>query len=297
MPNFIDAFGNILLAKSKSDSAKRLALAALLLVILFVAAGYYSAITREAWDAGTNVRGLPLTLSWGIIAGGIALFLAMVGVHVHDRVGGALITNRNLMSLSRLQLVSWTVLIISSFAAIALFRVFTPGVDDPLAIDVPSQVWQLLGLGAGSSLLTSVVNAQKKARPITNPNASQRAADALTEQQQKQPVPPPPVTQMEVDRDRHGTLYRNPSPADARFTDVFEGDEVGNTAYVDMSKVQMFLFTVITLITYAAAVFELLRGTDAYNLASLPEITPGMVTILGISHAAFLGNKAVDHTN
>jgi hypothetical protein len=36
---------------------------------------------------------------------------------------------------------------------------------------------------------------------------------------------------------------------------MFQGDEVGDTAYVDVSKVQMFYFTVIAIIAYAYTVY------------------------------------------
>jgi hypothetical protein len=44
----------------------------------------------------------------------------------------------------------------------------------------------------------------------------------------------------DINNNKQGTLYANPSISDASFSDMFEGDEVGNAAYIDLAKVQMF---------------------------------------------------------
>lgn len=55
-----------------------------------------------------------------------------------------------------------------------------------------------------------------------------------------------------IDEHREGTLYANPNNDEARFTDMFQGNEVGNTTHVDLAKVQMFLFTVVAIGAFAA---------------------------------------------
>ena len=81
---------------------------------------------------------------------------------------------------------------------------------------------------------------------------------------------------------------------------MFEGDEVGNTAYVDIAKVQMFLFTILTILAYCSAIYHELWGLsqakpDFTNLA-MPALSSGMIGLLGISHAGYLGSKTADHT-
>lgn len=289
--------GAIMHAEDKRYSATRFGTLLLLLLVLFVTSGYYSARTIEWWDnpLTDHVRGMPLQVSWLTIAGGMILFLAMLGVQVHSRLGGALIDDRNLMSLSRFQLVSWTVLVTSAFLAIALVRSFTPGIEDPLAIDIPTEVWQLLGISVASTVGRGMVQSRKNTQPMPNSEVvANQAADALNARVTADS--PDRTTAAEIEEDREGSTYRNPDPKFAGLTDLFEGDEVGNAAYVDMGKVQMFFFTIAALIAYGTSVYTLL-GTSPENLASLPEVTPGLVTILGISHAAYLGNKALDHTS
>jgi hypothetical protein len=95
-----------------------------------------------------------------------------------------------------------------------------------------------------------------------------------------------------------GTLYANPSITDASFSDMFEGDEVGNAAYIDLAKVQMFFFTIIVALSYVVQ----LSGTmwdlaiHAETVKELPHLSNGMIALLGVSHAGLLAGKSVDRT-
>jgi len=97
----------------------------------------------------------------------------------------------------------------------------------------------------------------------------------------------------EIEKNRVGTLYSNPSMAEARFTDMFQGDEVGNTAHVDLAKVQMFFFTLLLGLSYFVAVTASLGSG---GLDSLPLLDKGAVALLGISHGGYLMSKAPDHS-
>jgi hypothetical protein len=78
---------------------------------------------------------------------------------------------------------------------------------------------------------------------------------------------------------------------------MFEGSEVGNAGHVDLGKVQMFYFTVIVAMAYAASVWSALAKGDFYGSQfTFPSLSAGMVALLGISNAGYLANKGVDHT-
>jgi hypothetical protein len=112
-----------------------------------------------------------------------------------------------------------------------------------------------------------------------------------------------------------GTLFANPSPDDARVSDMFQGDEVGNKASVDVAKVQMFVFTIVLVLVYASDVWRYLAGIDMKHLAqqgitgkaaldqiaartsSLPMMSQSQIALLLISHAGYLSSKAVNHTD
>jgi hypothetical protein len=94
-----------------------------------------------------------------------------------------------------------------------------------------------------------------------------------------------------------GILYKNPSVSDASFADMFEGNEVGNAAHVDLSKVQMFFFTVVVAVAYGYALWDMMSSEAIYGASfAFPAISSGMVGLLGISNAGYLATKGVDHT-
>jgi hypothetical protein len=83
-------------------------------------------------------------------------------------------------------------------------------------------------------------------------------------------------------------------PGDARLADLFQGDEIGNAAHLDLGKVQMLFFTLILVLAYGVALANLF--TKATPIVMLPALDGGMVALLGISHAGYLLNKAVPHS-
>jgi hypothetical protein len=114
-----------------------------------------------------------------------------------------------------------------------------------------------------------------------------------------------PATQAEIDTatqkindDREGILCINQDPKDASFNDIFTGEEINNCDRLDLSKIQMFYFTIIAVVTYAVALYGLMH-TNALNpgdLKNFPPLPDGLVALLTISHSGYLINKAVDHT-
>jgi hypothetical protein len=101
------------------------------------------------------------------------------------------------------------------------------------------------------------------------------------------------------DREQEGLLYVNASPKDARLSDLFQGDEIGNYMLIDLGKVQMFFITIVVLAAYTVA----LRGLFLDHAAlfnplgvDFPQFSSSLNTLLGISHAGYLSVKSVDQT-
>jgi hypothetical protein len=217
------------------------------------------------------------TTMWLVIMFSFSIFLAFLGRWICGRPGGIFIGDRNLMSLSRMQMVLWTALILSAYLAMALFRLRS-GANDPLGITMDWHLWALMGIST-TSMIGSPLLLGNKTQKEVHPDAITKAEKQLKET---------------FDGTNFvGTLYANKSIYDASFTDVFQGDEVGNTSFIDVAKLQMFFFTLVTLVAYAAAVLHLLKGAD---LSAMPSVPDGMVALLGISHAGYLGSKVSDHT-
>jgi hypothetical protein len=115
-----------------------------------------------------------------------------------------------------------------------------------------------------------------------------------------------------------GSVVVRHSVYDASWADLFKGDEVGDITTLDLAKIQMFFFTVVLVLSYAialgakflaidAARREMGSGTVATAPAlagkpappdprwfdQFPPLDLGFVTILGISNAGFLVNRAI----
>lgn len=222
----------------------------------------------------------------------IYLFMAVIGMVTLNRPLGFLISERNVISLSRVQLSAWTILVLAAFLVAALKRVLAPEVEAPLDIAVDWKVWALLGISTASFIGSPMVLSKKKAKTPAD-GAVRRTEPAIAAFMQQ----PADLQNGVVAANRQGTLFRYPDATYAVFYDIFEGDEIGNTLTVDISKVQMFFFTVIAVFSYAVAVYQMFYNGAPEDFASFPVPSEGLVWILGISHAGYLGTKAVDHTD
>ena len=143
----------------------------------------------------------------------LALFVVLAGHGITGYWRGALIDEQNKISLSRLQLAAWTVVVLSAYATAALSNV-GHGAGDPLAIRIDSQVWILLGISTTSLVGSPLLKSNKRIQ---------------------------------------GLLLRSSAPGDSSWADLFKGEETGNEGLLDMAKVQMFYFTVILVVGYATA--------------------------------------------
>lgn len=238
-----------------------------------------AAIPVAGWflQAGTN---------WLVVLGLIAIFFLAVGKGLTNRALGVLINERRLMSLSRFQLVIWTVLIVSGFFVIALERIHSAQVEQPLAIGVDWQIWTLLGISTGSLLGTPLLYGNKREKePKKKAELIQKTAKRFKEEPQ------------DVENNRQGVLYGNSCTGFARFTDMFQGDELGNAHLVDVAKVQMFFFTIVVAIAYGTQLFQLIAYGELYSSnVRLPELQDGLLALMGVSHAGYLGAKGVNQT-
>jgi hypothetical protein len=122
----------------------------------------------------------------------------------------------------------------------------------PLSVQIPSEVWILLGISTTSLVAAPLIKSQKSE-----------------------------------------TIVKNQSVSEARISDLFQGEEVNNFNLLDLGKVQLIYFTLIVIGAYMIAVASLfLRTQNA--ISALPALDGGVVAMLGVSHAGYLGNKAVN---
>jgi hypothetical protein len=255
---------------SKPRQGIEVSLVTLLVMIVPVAASIYMAPRR----------------AWFVVVASMIVYLLFLGKWICGRPLGILINERNIMSLSRLQMVAWTVLILSAFLTIALKRLSALSSNPsamPLNIAMDWHLWALMGISTTSLVGTPLLLAPKASQAPADQSV-QKASAALDESPDS------------INANRQGILYSNANIGDAALSDIFEGDEIGNTAYIDAAKVQMFYFTIVALIAYGYALYSALPGIYPQPGFAMPVPPDGLLALLGISNAGYLTSKTSDKT-
>ena len=338
-------------------------------IVLAVAAVFWAVIAIGIGQATIDRVG-PFVL-WGVTIVFMVVLLALAGHEINGQWFGVLIDSRNKVSLSRLQITLWTVLVLSTYLTIALPRVSAMVGDNPtlnvanvLDIRFPEELIVAMGISAVSFAGSSLIQSNKKGKQIKvdarlSPDAAQarrdQAAAALktaedilldavqTEASRKdeldkaqQALTGGTGTQDKVDaaetkydsalidkekatKDRdakkkaleaveseladilatQGLLHKNADPSEARWVDLFRGEEISNFKLVDMSKVQMLFFTVVIIAAYAAAISGVLRDLNALRTSAFiafPGFSESLNFLLGISHGTYLSVKTIDQS-
>lgn len=262
---------------------------------------------------------LPPRQSWFAVIALLFAFFLLLGVLICQRPLGILITEQNVMSLARFQTVLWTLLILSAFLVIAIARIKNGVVADedsaeaadPLNITLGKQLLGLLGISAAALVGSPLIAATKKTKLPTDAKAADTSAQAMARTNNvPDSVMPEAASGAEpgaalnaepiaeaIKDNATGVLFKNPTIQDASFTDIFEGNEIGNCAYIDLGKTQMFFFTVIVALAYLAALWDVLSGGAIYGANfTFPGLSDGMMGLLGISNASYLAAKGINHS-
>jgi hypothetical protein len=209
-------------------------------------------------------------------------FCFVVGKAVTGLWRGLLIDGRNWISLSRFQTVAWTIVVLSGILVAAFGNLAIqgkPGVQlppgGPLDFEIPEEIWLVLGISVTSLVGSPLIRNNKRSRPA-NPDEVIRTEEAL-------------AMQGETMRSEGQILVR-PCPEQATWGDLFQAEEVGNGAHLDLGKVQNFYFTLILVFAYGQALFTMFGKPP--GVVAFPEMSGGMAALLAISHAAYLADKA-----
>ena len=215
--------------------------------------------------------------SWIVAMIGLTMFTLVVGRGVTGVWKGAFVDERLRMSLSRLQMLTWTIVIVAALGTMAIARAQADPVN-AMDIAVPPTVWALLGISMTSLIGSPLIkNSKTESTAAVDPA---RAVQLLTAMGKD-------VGQVKVE----GHVVKNTSIDDATFADLFMGEYVETFTQLDIAKIQMFFFTILLVLAYAIAVGKTLL-TDP-SLAALPDVGSGMLPLLGISHAGYLLSKTV----
>lgn len=231
---------------------------------------------------------------WLIMLSTLTL-LVLIGAHVTKSWRGLFVDARCKVSLSRLQIIFWTVTIMS---AVVWFS-FRSNVS---MVHVPQSLWALLGISGLSTVGAEVIKGTKASGAEADGNTITRTVA----------IP---------DANKMGLLHKNSRISDARFIDIFKGEELIDHSTVDITKIQMFLISMFVFTGYIYAIMQpenqlvvcdanqdifaidLCQYTESESSGdnivkgyALPKLTDGLVALLAISHAGYLSFKAAPKT-
>lgn len=198
----------------------------------------------------------------------LALLLGEIGKTLTGRAEGILIDGRNKMSLSRLQMTGWTMVVLSGITVAASFNLAV-GAPSPLVFTIPNELLVAMGIAGASAVASPLVLAATKS-PQPDTAAAPEAAPA--------PVP-------------STTLHTNGDMRDAAWSDLFKGEDVGSAATMDISKVQQFFITLMLLAVYTIAMAKAFTGVAV--IQNLPVLDETFLYLMGISHATYIAYKGI----
>lgn len=201
-------------------------------------------------------------------------FSVVLGKGITGSWRGILIDSRNKLSLSRLQMLSWTAIVLSTILAASLSNVYY-GWDSPLSFKVPTELWIAMGISTVSLVASPAI---------------------LSTKIEREPDPEVKKTVNETDGEKkaEGLVVINLDPRDARWSDLVLGEEAANFRHVDLGKMQMLLISFVLLMSYVAALWSMFSEPGV--VTTLPKVSEGMNVLLGISHTGYLSSKAMTHT-
>jgi hypothetical protein len=225
--------------------------------------------------------------SWAVSAVVLVTLAVILGLRVSLPPGdakpkplwlGILIDNRGRFSLNRLQLIVWTLVVISLVAGVFFGRLIE-GVGEPLEFTIPGNVLGLLGISVGSAVTVATIKSSKAATAAAPPV----------------PPPAPEVAAVEAPNGRAATkLATYQATGRPPFLGQIFMAEEGAYAdgVIDASKFQSFAITIVLVVAYVAmAISTISDAPSAAQLTALPDLKGTFLVLLGISYAGYAGGK------
>lgn len=274
------------------------------------------------------------------------IIMALVGKAIGAKggYGAVFVDSRNMVSLSRFQIVLWTLVVLSAFWTIGLARVgdywfgghadqyvwqapesaFDSPVEEPageqeppsdaeeeeeparvgpLVLKLPAVLWALMGISVTSAVASPLIKQDKKDRTESQQDDYNRLLDDTLRSRSRRRHrrrdedaggggdEDPPTKEF---RTVGAVVCRNEG-YDPEFFDLFRGEDPESLLYLDIGKVQNFFFTVVAVVTYALAIGAAIGAAESIAaLFEFPDISEGLLAVLGISHGGYLVTKATN---
>lgn len=238
-------------------------------------------------QAPLRLQSSPVNLvgPWAMACVAVFGLFALVSYGLRGQILGFLIDERGRLSLARLQLVVWNILILSTYWIYAAWNLSVQHAGLMLAAEqvlpqLQLDLWLLLGI------------------VFTSPLASSLILDSKS--QQAQTVANLPASSITVPTQVDSQVVTNDGLVDARtnthswsFLDLFTGEYLGTRGAIDVSRLQQFIFTLLSVIVYAGLVWNELQSVDGQAFVHLPALGANAVGLLALSHTAYLAAKGI----
>lgn len=171
-------------------------------------------------------------------------------------------------SNSKFQLALWFWVVISTYVATVIFRVWWAGWDFFGAVDIPQNLLVLSGLSAisyGGAKAITTAKVDAAANPVTPPGGVPRAANN----------DPKNAAGRQAGQERF-------------FQDLLQND----FGQFDFGDFQMLMVTMIAVVMYVTLIFHFLGKIDFVKTASLPDVDTTILAGFGLGQGAYLAKKA-----
>jgi hypothetical protein len=230
--------------------------------------------------------------SWAVSAVVLIMIAIGLGWRVHLPPGdrwpkpwwlGVLVDARGRFSLNRLQLVLWTIVVVSLVSGVFFGRLIE-GVAEPLEFTIPGRVLGLLGISVGSAVTVGAIKATRATKVATTaapPAADGAAAPAAV-------GTAPAVPRAETKLATYEATKRAPFLAQVFMLE--EGEYADDV--VDVTKFQGFGVTIVLIVAYVAmAINAIAEAKSAGSVTALPDLKGTFLILLGISYGGYAGGK------
>lgn len=235
------------------------------------------AATREGFDFARVV-------AWACCVLGLMCLCGCIGMEIRGRAGGVLIDERNRYSLSRLQMLAWTTLLVASLYTLFIANAIRS--DAALEIMKIEVDWNLVA-ASGFSVISLLGAPMALSRKADAPSAAGDLEKANAQLMPQQGLSGPVATV--------GRVVVKGSTADARLADLFRGEDVQNAMLVDLPRLQMLLVSTVVILGYCVTMVIHLGAVDP-TLHSLPAFSPTVLSLILISHSGYLAGKIIPTT-
>jgi hypothetical protein len=240
-------------------------LASLGIVGAIVALGVWAA-TSDSLVTAAGGR-LPVWTFIGLAAL-LALFTTLMGWAITGHVAGALVDPRKgRLSLSRLQTLAWTILILAAYLNAFVVNI-AAGRTNPLTVAIPGELLVAMGISITGLVGTQLVLGYKESQ-----HGTATPGESATEEN-RQAV-------LRADR--------------VLWSDVFKGDTLQGGEALDLGKIQLFYITLVLILGYGIFVgtsFAHVAAGAGGGIGSLPALDKAFVALLALSQGGYLTTKA-----